>query len=369
MSGDDRAVKEKGNYLRIRLHWLILLISTDIFFIFLVWIANPNALRSLVLIIILYTLLSVAAGYAADRVRDKGRIRAAEDYLERQGEYEEQELLAVTDQIWHASMRRAFELLREEHMLNSERQQALVSYQEFIEAWTHEIKTPLSLSELVIENHREEMSEYVYQRMQHVQHMVRLDVERILYYARLHAEHVDYKFERFSLAECAKEALTKFSGIAEEKKTDVRTKVEPVFVVSDRRALGFMLSQIYANAFKYTKRMGGIVMTDGWTEDGGIHLAVRDNGEGVPAQDIPFLFDKGFTGNHPGRQNATGMGLYFVKKYAKILGIEVQIEETASAEGGFGIELIFPVVTDLTAQMQLPETELKYKIEEKAIIK
>lgn len=105
-----------------------------------------------------------------------------------------------------------------------------------------------------------------------------------------------------------------------------------------------MLSQIFANAFKYTKKSGGIVETVLWREGEKIHLAVRNNGKGVPAEDVPFLFDKGFTGNHPDRQEATGMGLYFVKKYAKILAVEVQIEEMATSGEGFGIELVFPVV-------------------------
>ncbi len=337
-------MKRKGVYLRTRLHWLILLILTDFFFIFLVWLSDPNALKSLSFIMALYTFLLVAAGYAADRRKSRGRLRAAEAFLERQEEYEEQELLAVTDEMWHEVMRRAFGLLREERIQNSERQQELTCYQEFIEAWTHEIKTPLSLSELVLENHREEMSDYVYRRMQYVWHMVRLDVERILYYARLHAGHADYKFERIALLECVQEALLEFSGIAQEKGVDVSIGVDSLSVVSDRRSLGFILAQIYANAFQYTKKSGGIVETVGWEEEGSICLAVRDNGKGVPAQDVPFLFDKGFTGDHPGRQNATGMGLYFVEKYAKILGVEVRIEESSFSGGGFGIRLVFPVV-------------------------
>ena len=65
----------------------------------------------------------------------------------------------------------------------------------------------------------------------------------------------------------------------------------------------------------------------------------------MPQEDIPFLFDKGFTGNHPGRQDATGMGLYFVKKYAEVLAVDVRVEEERILEGGFGIELLFPMVS------------------------
>lgn len=334
----------KSIYLKIRLHWLILLVCTDLFFIFLVWLSNPKALKSLSFIIFLYTVLTVVLGYMVDRVKVRRRLAAAEAFLERQGEYEERELLAVTDEMWHGSVKEAFGLLYKERADSSEKQQELLAYQEFIEAWTHEIKTPLSLAELVMENHREEMSAYVYRRMRHVWHTARLHVDRILYYARLHAEHMDYRFEKLLLSECMDEVLSEFSDIAEERDIKVRTELGEAYVVSDRRALDFMLSQIFANAFKYTKNPGGIVEAILWKEREKIHLAIRDNGAGVPAEDVPFLFDKGFTGNHPGRQGATGMGLYFVKKYAKLLAVDVQIEEMSSLEEGFGIELIFPVV-------------------------
>ncbi len=343
--------------LKMRLHWLALLVLSDVFFAFLVWLANPGALKSLAVIIVLYTVLSAAAGYAVDRIKVRAQLKALESCLERQGEYEERELLAVTDGVWHPAVREAFSLLWEERSVSSERQQELVSYQEFIEAWTHEIKTPLSLAELVLENHREEMSEYVYRRMRHVQRMAGMDVERILYYARLHAEHVDYQFEKIFLPECVREVYESFSGIPEERGIEVRDRAAPVWIVSDRRVLGFMLSQIFSNALKYAGKNGGIVEIAGWKDEekdagkgggrGKVHLAVRDNGGGAPLEDIPFLFDKGFTGNHPGRQSATGMGLYFVKKYAKLLGADVRVEEELGDDGWFGIELVFPEISYL----------------------
>lgn len=344
-------MKKKRIYLKMRLHWLILMLVSDLFFAFLVWLVSPGALKSLFVLIALFTLLTAAAGYAIDRLKIRERLYALDAYLEHQGEYEELELLAVMDEVWQKAMREAFSLLDKERAQNSEKQQELTSYQEFIEAWTHEIKTPLSLSELVLENHREEMSEYVYRRMQHVQRMAELDVERILYYARLHAAHVDYQFEKIFLPECAKEALEQFLGIAEERRIEVRMELAPVWIVSDRRVLNFMLSQIFGNAFKYVRKRGGIIEIAGWKDEekdaahGEIRLAVRDNGGGAPPEDIPFLFDKGFTGSHPGRQNATGMGLYFVKKYAEVLAVDVRVEKELLPEGKFGIELVFPVVS------------------------
>lgn len=130
------------------------------------------------------------------------------------------------DEVWHEPAAAAFSLFRKEQVKSSEKEQELLAYQEFIEAWTHEIKTPLSLAELVMENRREEMSDYVYRRMHHVWHAARLHVDRILYYARLHAKHMDYKFEKLMLSECEAEVLSEFSLVAEERKVEVRTNLE-----------------------------------------------------------------------------------------------------------------------------------------------
>ena len=118
-------------------------------------------------------------------------------------------------------------------------------------------------------------------------------------------------------------------------------------IISDKKVLAFMLSQLFSNAFKYTASDNGVVRVVSWSDtqaDGKIHLAVRDNGKGVPPEDKPFLYDKGFTGSHPDRQDATGMGLYLAKKYAEALSVEVNIEPISTSGQGFGIQLIFPKV-------------------------
>ena len=64
--------------LKMRLHWLALLVLSDVFFAFLVWLSNPGALKSLAVIIVLYTVLSAAAGYAVDRIKVRAQLKALE---------------------------------------------------------------------------------------------------------------------------------------------------------------------------------------------------------------------------------------------------------------------------------------------------
>ena len=327
--------------------WLILLLLADLFYIFLTWLTGPETFLSVVVIILLFTAFTVFAGCWIDQTKQTKQREALQSFLLDPGKETEQRLMMAADEFWLPLIGNVSEQLRDQSQMIKEKGLELQNYQEFIEAWTHEIKTPLSLAALVLANHREEMSPYVYQRMEHVRRTVNSDVERILFFARLQSDHVDYKFIKINLSDCVQECLEDFHAICDEKTIDMQLDLLPLEIISDKKVLAFMLSQLFSNAFKYAMPVNGLVRVVSWQDipdDGKIHLAVRDNGRGVPPEDLPFLFDKGFTGSHPDRQSATGMGLYLVKKYAKALSIDVEVELISTSGQGFGIQLIFPKV-------------------------
>lgn len=236
------------------------------------------------------------------------------------------------EEILHANR-----LFTESAQIN-EKETELMEYREYIEAWVHEAKTPLALSALVLNNHRDEMSPYVYARMNYIQHRLNEDVERILFYARLQADHTDCKFTKFRPDECVTEVIAEYRTFLEEKNIAVSLDLKPLTVVSDRKVVFFMLSQLIDNAVKYADAEVFISM---YQEGDKVHLGIYNNGDGVPPEDMPFIFDKGFTGNRPNRQKATGMGLYLVRKYAEKLCVEVKIDSNIPYENGFGIKMIF----------------------------
>lgn len=325
---------------------LALILILDLFFIFVSWLLRPESFASIGLLILLFSALVLATGFGAECFRQKKVSDSLQAFLNHPDEDSERLLLEAADSYWHPAIRSLSGQLREQREAIMEKQMELNDYQEFIEGWTHEIKTPLSLATLVLDNHEDEMSCYVRRRMEHVRRAIESDVDRILYYARLQAEHMDYRFERIALDGFVAECLKDFQAIAEERHVKIRTELPALAVICDRKVLRFMLCQLLSNAFKYTAEKGTVLICC-WTDNGAeqkSHLAIRDNGEGVPPEDEPFLFDKGFTGNHPGRQNATGMGLYLVKKYAEALALEVTVEPISVTGKGFGIELAFPVV-------------------------
>lgn len=336
--------------------WLILLIITNLFFTFVVWLSSSENFKNLVLIILIFTVIVILIGSWFSRKRQERQMDMLFTFLENTDEDTEQALLSIVDKSWHSVIHFAAVKMGEQAQITKDTRLDLQNYQEFIEEWVHEMKTPLSLATLILDNYRKDMTSYVYKRMEHVRCTIDGDVTKILYFARLQSGHVDYRFEPITLNECVLKCIENFRVIAEEKHIELQKSLLPFVVISDKKVLAFMLSQLLGNAFKYASCENGAVSVSTIKEkyeDGDIHLIIGDNGEGVPPEDLPFIFDKGFTGNHPNQHSATGMGLYFVKKYANELGIHVKVLECNANNKGFKIELIFPEIIDKKIKEEL----------------
>lgn len=318
----------------------LLLACTDCVYIFIVWLIYPSGIKSVGAFILLFSLLILIVAIYLEQRRYRKIVKGIEKFLEAPDQEHKEELLHTAGNEWKESIELLHEKLAFQSARINESQTELTSYREFIEAWVHEMKTPLSLSTLVLNNRRDEMSDTVYSRMSYAQRQIEEEVERILYYARLQAEHPDFKFTDFRLDACVLEVVDEYRLFANENHIVMNLELQPLTVSSDQKVVHFILSQLLSNACKYAEKENGKISVLMWQENNEIHLAVRDNGAGIPPEDAPFIFDKGFTGSQPQRQKATGMGLYLVSKYAEALRVDVMVEAGESA-GGFGIELIF----------------------------
>lgn len=319
--------------------WIVLLLLTDLVFIFVVWIMRSDAMQYMLPFILLFTLLVCTVGIFIDYHRWQKTEEIIRQFLK-----------TPTEEIRNVLFQRlgsnkvidvAYEILSEQLSAINEKTVELTSYREYIEAWVHEAKTPLSLSTLVLNNHRDEMSPYVYMRMSYIQHQLNEDVERILFYARLQTDHTDSKFIKFPLDECVMEVVREYQPLFDEKKIRISLDVTDIEVLSDRKIVFFMLSQLISNAVKYAAENEGEIFISINKVDDKVHLGIYNNGEGVPEEDAPFIFDKGFTGGHPNKQKATGMGLYLVKKYAEKICVTIYQDKYIPYDSGFGIVIIF----------------------------
>ena len=116
--------------------------------------------------------------------------------------------------------------------------------------------------------------------------------------------------------------------------------------ISDKKGFMFILGQIISNSVKYAAHDATPAIHFSVSDNkeiGQIVLSICDNGTGIPASDLPFVFDKGFTGDVGSYlSRSTGMGLYLVQKMAKDLAIDLQI--TSQLSCGTTIILMFPKV-------------------------
>lgn len=320
-------------------HWIWIFIVTDIIFLFVTWIIGPDSIKYMIPFLLLFSVITILVGAALDkkqRVKDETAISS---FLNQPDEKAQAELCEYFggDPIVRTA---AQEYMRTRHLVK-ETESRMNDYQEYIEAWVHEVKTPISMMELMLENHKDEMSSYVYERLCYAVRQLADDAERILYYSRLNAEHPDFRLEQFSLSACIQEKSEEYDPFIREKGINLKFELMPVAIVSDRRIVSFMFSQLMSNAVKYADSENGKILISVKQDGDTVSLDVCNNGTGVPSEDEPFIFDKGFTGSHSDRQKATGMGLYLVKKYAEKLGITIQIDDSIPFESGFGIRLIF----------------------------
>ena len=127
-------MKRQNMSLKAKKHWLILLLLTDLFFIFLTWLIGPDTFGSIIIIILLFTGIIVFTGYWIDRIKQKKLIEILQLFLNSLDEETERRLLATVDESWHPAIWIASEQLREQSQTIKDKQLKLQNYQEFIKA-------------------------------------------------------------------------------------------------------------------------------------------------------------------------------------------------------------------------------------------
>lgn len=234
--------------------------------------------------------------------------------------------------------------LREEMQQEQEKRR---EYEEYIEGWAHEIKVPLSLFTLLLENRRQGIDEKLYPRLSYVNQQMMECVQQIVYYARLKAVHKDYVFSVISLQALCEDMVEEKRYYFLEQGIRFDLELSDDTVYTDEKGLRFIVEQSLNNALKYRdeKKPEKVIRlySSRSEEDGKIWLFIWDNGIGAKREELPFLLDQGFTGDiGEDKKKATGMGLYLAECMAKDIGVTISL---AAKEGEwFEVAIGFPVV-------------------------
>ncbi|MDP4097133.1 sensor histidine kinase [Paenibacillus sp. P96] len=203
-------------------------------------------------------------------------------------------------------------------------------HQDFIMSWIHEVKLPITASRLLISNSSGKSADYLADKFEDELGKIDNLVDQTLYYSRLDSFSKDYLIAEVSLHSVVKESIRKHSKLFIHKHIQLNLWEEPQNVHTDSKWLGFVVDQILSNALKYTRNGGTISFSYAeTTREKQLHI--HDTGIGIKPEDLPRVFDRGFTG-FAGRSYAksTGMGLYLAKNLALKLGHDLSIQ---SSEG------------------------------------
>lgn len=207
--------------------------------------------------------------------------------------------------------------------------------------WAHQIKTPIFALRLLLQESTEENKEKLSELFKIEQY-----VEMVLGYLRTEDMSSDLKLSRCSLDRIIRDQIHKYAGIFVSKKLTLTYESISQDVLTDEKWLGFVIGQILSNALKYT-RTGGIriylekkisldtddvsisIRNDGCNKVENLTLIIEDTGIGIRAEDIPRIFEKGYTGvNGRDDNRATGIGLYLSNKIMGKLGHRLYITST-----------------------------------------
>lgn len=183
---------------------------------------------------------------------------------------------------------------------------------EYYTIWAHQIKTPIAAMSLMLQNENTPLSKELSEDLMRIEQYV----EMVLCYLRLDSDSSDYVIQEYDLDSMIKPVVRKFASQFIRKK--IRLAYEPINcnVLTDEKWLSFVIEQVLSNALKYTKS-GTITIR----LENPKTLCICDTGIGIAPEDLPRIFEKGYTGyNGRSDKKASGIGLYLCRRICEKLG-------------------------------------------------
>ena len=200
---------------------------------------------------------------------------------------------------------------------------------DYYTVWVHQIKTPISSMRLTLQNEDSLLARKLSCDLSHIE----LYVEMVLAFLRLDSNSSDYVFKMHELDPLLRQSIRRFSSEFINRKlslsyTPPSDENGTLQMITDDKWFCFVIEQLLSNALKYT-RAGTISIFFSQPKV----LCLKDTGIGIAPQDLPRIFEKGYTGcNGRTDKKASGLGLYLCKRICKNLGIGISI--TSEVDNG-----------------------------------
>ena len=198
---------------------------------------------------------------------------------------------------------------------------------DYYTVWAHQIKTPIASMRLTLQNEDSPLARRISDDLFRIEQYV----EMVLCYLRLDSDPPDYVIQKYDLDKILTQAFRRFSGQFISKKLSLDYEPPEFTALTDEKWLLFVIEQVLSNSVKYTPP-GGVISV---SVQQGI-LCIKDNGIGIAPEDLPRIFERGYTGfNGRTDKKASGLGLYLCRRICRNLNHRIWAE--SGREGGTAV--------------------------------
>lgn len=190
---------------------------------------------------------------------------------------------------------------------------------DYYTVWAHQIKTPIAAMRLTLQ--KEDVPEA--RRLASELSRIEQYVEMVLVFVRLGSDYSDYVFTQQDIDEIIRSSVKKFASEFIDRRIRLEYDSVNIQAVTDEKWFAFVVEQLLSNALKYTREGSIKIYSEGKV------LCIKDTGIGIAPEDLPRVFDKGYTGcNGRTDRRASGLGLYLCRRICQNLGIDISISST-----------------------------------------
>lgn len=323
------------NFIKQNYIWILMIVTMScihLLYMYLIGARKQDVVYAAVLDAILL-LITVLVGF----FRYSSKVKALSNALKRLVE-EQAQLPEAADDVEILYHR----LLENQSIARSESESSAAIRQsqmrDYYSMWVHQIKTPISAMKLLLEAEREELGQLMCDDEQSQcllsdnmdsfeDELFRIEeyVSMALQYQRVSSTENDFVLEKVSVDGVIRDTIKKYAKIMIRRHIGMNYSGTAQEVYTDGKWLAFMLEQILSNAIKYTPQ--GVVTIETAEEKYRFFITIKDTGIGIKAEDLPRVFEKGYTGyNGHADKKATGIGLYLCRQMADKLGHTIRIE-------------------------------------------
>lgn len=323
------------NFIKQNYIWILMIVTMScihLLYMYLIGARKQDLVYAAVLDAILL-LITVLVGF----FRYSSKVKALSNALKRPVE-EQAQLPEATDDVEILYHR----LLENQSIARSESESSAAIRQsqmrDYYSMWVHQIKTPISAMKLLLEVEREELGQLICddEQSQYLlsdnmdsfeDELFRIEeyVSMALQYQRVSSTENDFVLEKVSVDGVIRDTIKKYAKIMIRRHIGINYSGTGQEVYTDGKWLAFMLEQILSNAIKYTPQ--GFVTIETAEEKDRFFITIKDTGIGIKAEDLPRVFEKGYTGyNGHADKKATGIGLYLCRQMADKLGHTIRME-------------------------------------------